>query len=40
MNISILIYNLFHNRFSIQMLKLEIAASKKKTKLKDCTIVV
>ena len=39
MNISILIYNLFHNRFSIQMLKLEIAASKKKTKLKDCTIV-
>ena len=35
MNISILIYNLFHNRFSIQMLKLEIAASKKKTK-HDC----
>ncbi|MCQ2207412.1 MAG: acyltransferase [Paludibacteraceae bacterium] len=39
MNISYLIYNLFHNRFSFKMLKLELEASKKKTKLRDCSVV-
>lgn len=38
MNISYLIYNLFHNRFSLKMWRLELAASEKKTKLRDCSV--
>lgn len=38
MNISYLIYNLFHNHFSLKMWKLELDASRKKTKLRHCHV--